>query len=297
MNAIHRTVFACATALVLVGCGTPASIDRVAGMAPTNDPFLQHLHAGYVEIARKEAAYFDWVDASMFRERAEMVAQGVVPDPLDPADWHIDSPEIKETLVHERGVLMMELEAGARLEHPEAAARAQTRFDCWVEEADEGPLNAGPVAAHQDSEMASCRDAFYAAMEELLFVEPAPAAAVEPELQREFVVYFAWDSPDLSEIAKGFVEGVAAEAVRQQPSGIVISGHADTSGSDDFNMSLSRERVETVAAHMTAGGIDASILVLEWFGEAMPAVETADNVRNPGNRRVEVSFRQGDGDG
>ena len=112
----------------------------------------------------------------------------------------------------------------------------------------------------------------------------------EPEPQTEFVVYFAWNSPDLSEIAKGFLEGVVAEAVRQQPSAIVISGHADTSGENDFNMDLSRERVEAVAAHMTAAGIDPSILVVEWYGEALPAIETGDGVRNPGNRRVEVSF-------
>ncbi len=299
MNKILRMVFAGALVVLLAGCGTPASIDRVAGMAITDDPFLRHLHAGYVDIARKEAAYFDWIDASMFRERAEMVAQGVVLEPLDPVDWHIDSAQARDILAKERGILMMELEAGARVERPQAAARAQTSFDCWIEEAEEGPLNAGPVAAHQESEIVSCRDAFYAAMEELLYVEPEPepAPSGEPEPQTEFVVYFAWNSPDLSGLAKEFLEGVVAEAVHQQPSTIVISGHTDTSGGDDFNMGLSRERVEAVAAQMAAAGIDSSILVLEWFGEAMPAVETADDVRNPGNRRVEVSFRQGEDDG
>ena len=41
---------------------------------------------------------------------------------------------------------------------------------------------------------------------------------------------------------------------------------------------------------MAAAGIDPSILVVEWYGEAVPAIETGDGVRNPGNRRVEVSF-------
>ena len=91
-------------------------------------------------------------------------------------------------------------------------------------------------------------------MEELLYVEPEPEPVPEPEPQTEFVVYFAWNSPDLSEIATGFLGSVVDEAVRQQPSAIVISGHTDTSGSNDFNLGLSRERVEAVAAYMTAAG-------------------------------------------
>ena len=290
MSKTSGMLFAGAMALLLAGCGTPASIDRVAGMATADDPFLQHLHAGYVDLARKEAAYYDWVDASTFRDRAETVAQGVAVEPWDPTGWRIDSAETMDLLLSERANLMAELAAGDRVERPEAAARAQTSFDCWIEEAEEGPVHPGPIASHQETEIASCRDAFYAAMEELLYVEPEPEPVPEPEPQTEFVVYFAWDSPDLSDIAKGFLEGVVAEAVRQQPSAIMISGHADTSGDSDFNMDLSRERVEAVAAHMTAAGIDASILVLEWYGEAAPAIETGDGVRNPGNRRVEVSF-------
>ncbi len=293
MNKTSGMLFAGAVALLLAGCGTPASIDRVAGMATADDPFLQHLHAGYVELARKESAYYDRIDAAAFRDRAEMVAEGVAVEPWDPTGWNIDSAEQMELLVNERANLMAELEAGGRIERPEAAARAQTSFDCWVEEVEEGPVHPGPIASHQETEIESCRDAFQAAMEELLYVEPAPEPepVPEPEPQTEFVVYFAWNSPDLSEIATGFLGGVVAEAMRQQPSAIVIAGHADTSGSSDFNLGLSRERVEAVAAYMTAAGIDRSIIVLEWYGEAVPAVETGDDVRNPSNRRVEVSFR------
>ena len=292
MGKTSGMLFAGAAALLLAGCGTPASIDRVAGMATADDPFLQHLHAGYVDLARKEAAYYDWADASTFRARAEMVAQGVAVEPWDPTGWKIDSAETMDLLVSERANLMSELEAGDRVERPEAAARAQTSFDCWIEEAEEGPIHPGPIASHQEAEIASCRDVFYAAMEELLFVEPEPEPepVPEPEPQTEFVVYFAWNVADLSEIATGFLESVVAEAMRQQPSSIVITGHADTSGESDFNLDLSRERVEAVAAYMTAAGIDSSILVVEWYGESVPAIETGDGVRNPGNRRVEVSF-------
>ncbi len=288
MKKTSGMLFAGAVALLLAGCGTPESIDRVAGMATADDPFLEHLHADYVDLARKEAAFYDWIDASAFRDRAEMAAQGAAVEPWDPAGWHIDSAETMDLLVAERANLMAELEAGDRVERPEAAARAQASFDCWIEEAEEGPTHPGPVADHQETEMASCRDDFYAAMEELLYVEPEPVP--EPEPQTEFVVYFAWDSPALSEIAEGFLEGVVTEALRQQPSAIVITGHTDTTGSDDFNMGLSKDRVEAVAAYMSQAGIDPSILVLQWYGEAMLAVETGDDERNPGNRRVEVSF-------
>ncbi len=130
-----------AVALLLAACGTPASIDRVDGMATADDPFLQQLHAGYVDLARKEAAYYDWVDAATFRDRAEMVAEGVAVEPWDPTGWNIDSAEQMDLLVNERANLMAELAAGDRVERPEAAARAQTSFDCWIEEVEEGPVH------------------------------------------------------------------------------------------------------------------------------------------------------------
>ena len=280
--------------LALAGCGTPSSIERVAMMDTGEDAFLAHLHAGYVDLARKEAGYYDWADAANFRDKAEAAVSGVLVLPWDPASWGIDSEETMALIAGERAALMAELDSGDRVELPEAAARAQTMFDCWVEEAEEGPEHPGPIAAHQVEQMALCREAFFAAMEELLYVEPESVyvepepAAVEP--QTEFIVYFAWDRSDLSALAEGFLDSVAAEALRQQPSNIVIAGHADTAGSAEFNVGLSERRARTVSGYFAAAGIDVSILDLEWYGETMPAVDTGDEVRNPNNRRVEITF-------
>ncbi len=273
--------------LALAGCGTPSSIERVAMMDAGEDAFLAHLHAGYVDLASKEAGFYDWVDAAAFRDKAEAVASGILVLPWDPADRGIDSEETMALLAGERAALMAELDSGDRAELPEAAARAQAMFDCWVEEAEEGPEHPGPIAAHQEEQMALCRDAFFSAMEELLYVAPEPAAE---EPQTEFIVYFAWDRSDLSALAKGFLDSVAAEAVRQQPSNILVAGHADTAGSAEFNVGLSERRAKAVADYLAAAGVDASNLDLKWYGESMPAVDTGDEVRNPGNRRVEITF-------
>ena len=273
--------------LALAGCGTPSSIERVAMMDAGEDAFLAHLHAGYVDLARKEAGFYDWIDAANFRDKAEAASSGVLVLPWDPAGWSIDSEETMALLAGERTALMAELDSGDRAELPEAAARAQTMFDCWVEEAEEGPEHPGPIAAHQVVQMALCRDAFFTAMEELLYVEPDPVAEGP---QTEFIVYFAWDRSDLSALAQGFLDSVAAEAIRQQPSNIVIAGHADTAGSVEFNVGLSERRAKSVAGHLAAAGVDASILDLRWYGESMPAVDTGDGVRSPSNRRVEITF-------
>ena len=277
--------------LALAGCGTPSSIERVAMMDAGEDAFLAHLNAGYVDLARKEAGFYDWIDAANFRDKAEAAA-GALVLPWDPADWSIDSEETMALLAGERAALMAELDGGDRAELPEAAARAQTMFDCWVEEAEEGPEHPGPIAAHQEEQMALCREAFFTAMEELLYMMPEPVAeeTVAQEPQTEFIVYFAWDRSDLSALAQGFLDGVAAEAVRQQPSNIVVAGHADTAGSAEFNIGLSERRANTVADYLAAAGVDASNLDLEWHGESMPAVDTGDEVRNPSNRRVEITF-------
>ncbi len=279
--------FGCAATIVLTGCTAPYTVERVDMMDAGEDTFLAYLHAGYVELAHKEAAFYDHVDAVSFLDKAAAAAAGQTVLPWDPREWRIDSAETMATMTAERAVLLAELDSGDRAELPETAARAQTMFDCWVEEAEEGPLHNGPIAAHQDAMIAQCRDAFLTALEELLYVPPEP---VVEEPQTEFTIYFSWNRSELSEFAGGFLDAVVDEAMRQGPSSITVVGHADTSGTDDFNDELSEARARETAAYLAAAGVDDSIISVEWHGETLLAVDTGDGVRNPGNRRVEIIF-------
>jgi OOP family OmpA-OmpF porin len=69
----------------------------------------------------------------------------------------------------------------------------------------------------------------------------------------------------------------------------VVSGHADTSGSTPYNQGLSERRSRNVADLLASSGVPASGLTVQAFGETQPAKPTPDGVREPLNRRVEVT--------
>ncbi|GAV36929.1 outer membrane protein precursor [Roseomonas sp. TAS13] len=56
-------------------------------------------------------------------------------------------------------------------------------------------------------------------------------------------------------------------------------------------MGLSRRRADAVAAELVRQGIQRSEITVEAFGESRPLVPTADGVREPQNRRVEIVLR------
>jgi OOP family OmpA-OmpF porin len=288
MNFPIKALVAGAAALALTACTTVSSIDRVAEMETSGSAFTRALHAGYVELAYKEAGFYDWVDAGFFRDKAEAAGSGEVVLPEDPNMWNVEDEAMLAELNAERPRLMAALDDGGRSERPDLAALAQTKYDCWVEEAEEGPEHFGPVAAHQPREMGKCRAEYLTAMEELLFVEEV--VMMEEAMATEFIVYFGWDVAELSPLAQSFLNDVAAEAMIQNPSKIGVSGYTDTSGSAEYNIRLSERRAENVASYLAGQGVSSGVMDIRWFGENDLMVPTADNVREPNNRRVEITF-------
>jgi outer membrane protein OmpA-like peptidoglycan-associated protein len=76
-----------------------------------------------------------------------------------------------------------------------------------------------------------------------------------------------------------------------QSTRIEVAGHADRSGSPQYNMGLSRRRADNVAAELVRQGISRNEIAVTAFGETRPLVPTADGVREPQNRRVEIVLR------
>ena len=73
----------------------------------------------------------------------------------------------------------------------------------------------------------------------------------------------------------------------------IVGGHADRSGTEAYNQGLSEQRARNVARALVARGVPAPALDVQWFGESRPRIQTADGVREPQNRRVEIVFGEG----
>lgn len=118
---------------------------------------------------------------------------------------------------------------------------------------------------------------------------PAPEPVVEPAaLPRNFVVFFDFDRSDISAEADTILNDAVAYAKANGAVRIAASGHADRSGSDEYNMALSMRRGNAVKARLLALGVPESEIIVTAKGESEPLVPTEDGVREPQNRRVEI---------
>ena len=110
------------------------------------------------------------------------------------------------------------------------------------------------------------------------------------------IVYFGWDQDTLTAEARATLDGVIQNAQRGGgQTQVVLAGHADRSGSATYNVGLSQRRANRVRDYLTAGGLNGGAITRQAFGEGRPAIETPDGVREPQNRRVEITYGPGSG--
>ena len=260
----------------LAGCSS--DIEQVRNVQPTGgSEFTRALAEEYKQFAIFEAdTRFDWPDAGYFARKGLAAANGEVVLPEDLANWDIPVGMVDE-LSSARARLITVLDAGARDTNPVLAARAQGRFDCWVENAEEN---------HEPMAIQACRDEFYTALEQL---ETPPALPEAPVIAPEvYIVLFDFDKANIRPDGQQVVNQVLADAQAKGTPQISVTGHADRAGPADYNLALSLRRADAVRQALIAGGISADQITVSGRGEEEPAVPTPDGVREQANRRVEI---------
>jgi OOP family OmpA-OmpF porin len=223
--------------LLIAGCGS--DIQRMASVqASGGSPFTQALTEEYRTFVAHEANEdYDWKAADYYARKGLAAAgrEAVLPEEVTGvSDAHAGA------LNDARSRLMAALGSGARDSNPPAAAQAQVAFDCWLHETQEVDswLAAGAVG---EEHFAECRDRFEAAMALLAPKPETPIAAVAPN---EYLVYFDLDQVDIRPDARAVIDQVLADAASQGIDRVRISatGHADRSGSEEYNLALSMRR-------------------------------------------------------
>jgi len=113
---------------------------------------------------------------------------------------------------------------------------------------------------------------------------PAPAPAAAPS----YMVFFDWDRSNLSAQALNTIKQAANAYKTKGNARITATGHADRSGPENYNMALSLRRANAVKDALVREGVPATAIAVIGRGESQPLVPTADGVREPQNRRVEI---------
>jgi outer membrane protein OmpA-like peptidoglycan-associated protein len=125
----------------------------------------------------------------------------------------------------------------------------------------------------------------------LVSEDPAEVVEIPQEVEEaltiiEASVFFDHDS---FVVGKDGIEAVdiISEWMAERPGiYLVISGHTDATGTDEYNKELSRRRAQAVTDLFRSRGIDPGQIYLEWYGESRLAVQTLG--REKENRRVDV---------
>ena len=131
-----------------------------------------------------------------------------------------------------------------------------------------------------------------------LFGKPAAvteAAAVTqtpppppPPAAKNYLVFFDFNKSDLTADARAIVKTAAGAAMKENSTKLTVTGHTDTVGSDAYNMRLSRRRAQAVEAELVHDGVPESEIAIFAKGKRDLLVPTADGVREPQNRRVQI---------
>jgi len=129
---------------------------------------------------------------------------------------------------------------------------------------------------------------------------PLPAPAPDPviavpmptreELRIPRNVHFALNQFDIGPTSRGVIGGIVALLQKYPSITVRLVGHADSRGSPEYNLALSKRRVEVVRAVLVEMGIDSTRLSTDYRGKSEPyAIE--DSKRGFAlNRRVEMVF-------
>ena len=255
--------------------------------------FTDALTKDYYSLARVQ--YYYSHDRLAVKARAAARGKIVLPD--DPTKFKVPRESHSELKARHTD-LMSALKQGFREQNPKQASRAQTMFDCWLRAAVEhDQMSARSIAI--------CRKGFLAAIKAwtppVVAAPAAPAPPPKPVAKpkpkpapppppRAVNVFFDWDRANIRGDAQRVLETAAALAKRGGFTRVNLAGHADRSGDARYNMALSRRRAEAVKAALVKLGLSAGNISLVARGESAPLVATADGVREPRNRRVEITF-------
>ncbi|MGE0859451.1 MAG: OmpA family protein [Gammaproteobacteria bacterium] len=275
----------------------PQALAQGAPAAPAGSAeFTQALARNYQALAEAERQQGDHRDAETYALRAQAAGAGTA---VAPDDVAARQPFLKEkhvaALTEARQRLMAGLATTRALEAaPASAARAQTSYDCWLEQATEDL---------QPADIEACKQSFMTAMTEVENASqpvaeasppPPPAPPPEPAPQVEegpskFLVFFDFDRSEITAAANEVLESFRATFEQHPDASVVATGHADTSGSDRYNMRLSQRRAEAVRAALARMNVPRDRIETRARGESEPLVATDDGVREPQNRRVEIT--------
>ncbi|MBY8974352.1 OmpA family protein [Rhodobacteraceae bacterium NNCM2] len=264
-----------ASAIAVAGCsqlpgsslGATFSAERYLKADHGGPGFTGALASEYTELGRR-AAFEDvrWLNSTAYINKAKQAEAGIEPAPWAPDQLGVGGEATSDYQ------MIVDTIAAYKGERPVECAHLQAMWDQYLE-----ALRGGPKYCITPDDAKALLD-------------EALAACLPPPGPSDFTVYFGFDRTDLTEAARATLDEVTAAVTEMSATALSIVGYTDTVGSASYNQTLSERRARRVAEALVDRGVSPDGMTLAGRGKTDLAVPTADQVREPLNRRVTIAI-------
>jgi outer membrane protein OmpA-like peptidoglycan-associated protein len=107
-------------------------------------------------------------------------------------------------------------------------------------------------------------------------------------------ILFDVDKSALRPVAQENLTSLAAILNKYSDTNILIEGHTDSTGSEDYNLDLSQRRAQSVAAFLSKDNVDPTRFTIMGYGEVQPVADNSTAAGRQENRRVEIAIMAND---
>lgn len=103
-------------------------------------------------------------------------------------------------------------------------------------------------------------------------------------------VYFDTDKYEVAGNSREALNKLSNIFKEYPKTNILVEGHTDSTGSDAYNLTLSKNRAQAVTNYLKNQGISASRIDTKWYGESQPKYDNSTVEGRAKNRRVELAI-------
>jgi outer membrane protein OmpA-like peptidoglycan-associated protein len=101
---------------------------------------------------------------------------------------------------------------------------------------------------------------------------------------------FAVNSSELTPSSKDNLNKLSGILNKYDDTNILVEGHTDNTGTEEYNQKLSELRASSVESYLTQNSVSGSRITAKGYGELQPVADNTSDSGRAQNRRVEVAI-------
>ena len=103
-------------------------------------------------------------------------------------------------------------------------------------------------------------------------------------------IYFETEKYNINAKSRESLDRLVNILKEYSGSNILVEGHTDSTGSDAYNLTLSKNRAQSVTNYLVQNGINSNRMDTKWYGETQPKYDNSTVDGRAKNRRVELAI-------